>query len=93
MVAFTSGSENTLSETNMMFLHCKQCMKNIPHGESPRTYARLSVMVEASEFDPPMIVVTCERHDKLVAKLELAHEFDEACKCAKCKEERKNPEQ
>lgn len=50
----------------MMYLHCADCIKELPKGESPESYARLSVAL----LDNGVIRVHCVRHDKPVVDLD-----------------------
>jgi len=40
------------------FIHCRECLKELPEGMSPRDYARLEVGVT-----PEGIQVWCKRHE------------------------------
>jgi hypothetical protein len=49
-----------------MFFHCRQCMEEMPKGESPETWARLSVgLTEGGRT----VQVWCVRHDKNITKV------------------------
>ena len=48
-----------------MFFHCRQCLASIPDGESPSSWARLSV-----GFTPIGLQVWCNRHDLNVAHID-----------------------
>ncbi len=48
------------------FVHCRQCMSNIPHGESPRSWAALEV-----GFTELGIQVWCKRCEINVFHMDL----------------------
>ncbi len=55
------------------YMHCFECMKELPQNQSPRDFARLSVGISPSGD----LIVWCVRHDILVAHL-LNSELTEA---------------
>ena len=48
------------------FFHCRECLEELPDGESPRSYASLEV-----GWTPKGIQVWCKRHEKNVAHFDL----------------------
>ncbi len=49
----------------VQFMHCADCIKEMPHGIAPKDWARLSV---GWTFEG--IAVWCARHDKKVIHLD-----------------------
>lgn len=47
------------------FFHCKECMSEIPDGESPASWARIN-----TGFTKKGLQVWCERHDKNIIHLD-----------------------
>ena len=56
------------------FIHCRTCLQEIPHGESPESYARLSIGATVDA-----IQVWCVRHDHHVATFKLAEPITPVC--------------
>ena len=48
------------------FAHCRQCITELPVGESPRTYARLEV-----GLTPTGAIIWCVRHESEVVRIEV----------------------
>jgi hypothetical protein len=46
----------------LAFLHCKQCLEEVPVGQSPAEFARVNVFLA----NPEGIVLWCVRHDELI---------------------------
>lgn len=51
------NSDVTEPCTIFRFLHCEKCLKEMPRGEKPATWARLNV-----GMTPKGIQIWCERH-------------------------------
>ena len=54
-----------MSNRYKMFFHCRSCVEEMPSGQSPETWARLSV----GWTDDNAILVWCVRHDKRVTEI------------------------
>ena len=53
-------------DPSVMFLHCQQCLLELPKDQSPAEYARISVGVTADAD----LSVWCNRHDMAVTILQ-----------------------
>lgn len=61
------------------FIHCRQCVTNLPRGKSPAEHARLQV----SMSHDGQITIWCVRHDLEVGSFKLAEVPDMGCEtCA-----------
>lgn len=59
-----------------MFMHCKDCLREIPEGVSPRDYSAIEVGLTGSG---EAIQIWCRRHEKHVAVFDLAHKVEAHC--------------
>lgn len=48
-----------------MFFHCRRCVEEMPSGQSPETWARISVGLTNDNS----ILVWCVRHDKRITEI------------------------
>lgn len=63
----TRRPKRTIPATNAIisFMHCKQCIKELPSGQSPRDYAELEV-----GFTKLGLQVWCKRHELNVCHID-----------------------
>jgi hypothetical protein len=63
-----------------MYLHCGRCLAELPNGQSPQDYARVSVGI-----CPGGVQIWCNRHDINVAIIDPTNLVTlEAGTCAHC---------
>ena len=69
----------------LTYLHCATCLKELPKGESPASYARLEVGIT----DQGNVLIWCLRHDMEVATLtpELIRDVAENPRCDACEDD------
>jgi hypothetical protein len=53
----------------LMFMHCRQCLAELPKLTAPRDWA----MVEVGLTDPHTLRVWCRRHEILIADFRIEH--------------------
>jgi len=71
-----------MSEEEILFLHCNECMKSKPQNKSPEEYSRISVA--RTDFG---ILIYCRRHEMEVAHFPYVWTHPAQCQCKGCKNE------
>lgn len=70
------------SDDGVIYVHCRQCLAELPVGQSPSDYASLEVVILQGHY----VGVGCKRHKAPVSLFKLAAEeiSAEDCECEAC---------
>lgn len=69
----------TVKNQIKMYMHCAQCLKILPRGESPESFARISVGSTGQGFQ-----VWCNRHNINIAVIEADSSSIHDMECSGC---------
>lgn len=78
-------------DDNVMFLHCRECMEELPPGVSPDEYAKQITFVKNN-----VLHIHCSRHKEPIASFPLPHGSplqNAKCECELCSKDKNNNEQ